>query len=377
MTLSSRSRLLILIATMLGLAILVVWAATTSWVKLRDVRRHFEDSQRESLQYDAERLRALIINTTAALFTFEVSDRDEDRQALVERRHELDAWLQATQVALRTDRERATFKEITTAYAAYISETNALADANPINEPKELMIARFGQIQRASERLLTLSTELANIRRQNLGESFRKSERSVVILQPVIFGSLLLLALLTAWSARVVYRETIAPLKLKLIETHAIAERQEKLASLGVLAAGVAHEIRNPLTAIKARLFTQKKELTEGTPAYNDGEFIAREIIRLERIVRDFLSFARPSASRRESISPAALLNQVQELLAPQLQERAVELLVEAGPKVLIEGDAQQLQQVLINLAQNAADSIEDQGRITLRYRTDKLALSE
>ncbi|MDQ2659291.1 MAG: ATP-binding protein, partial [Verrucomicrobiota bacterium] len=47
------------------------------------------------------------------------------------------------------------------------------------------------------------------------------------------------------------------------------------------------------------------------------------------------------------------------------------------GPKVLIEGDAQQLQQVLINLAQNAADSIEDQGRITLRYRTDKLALSE
>ena len=126
-----------------------------------------------------------------------------------------------------------------------------------------------------------------------------------------------------------IYRDTIAPLRLKLIETHEIAERREKLASLGILAAGVAHEIRNPLTAIKARLFTQKKALTSGTPAYTDGEFIAQEISRLERIVRDFLSFARPAPLQREVTSTSELFGQVHELLQPQLKENAIDLTVE------------------------------------------------
>jgi signal transduction histidine kinase len=92
-----------------------------------------------------------------------------------------------------------------------------------------------------------------------------------------------------------VYREMIAPLRLKLVENRATIERQEKLASLGVLAAGVAHEIRNPLTAIKARLFTLKKALGQSLRAAEDAELIEREINRLERIVRDVLSFAKPA----------------------------------------------------------------------------------
>ena len=376
MNLSSRSRLFVLIGTMFCLAVLIVWAASTSWVKLRDVRRHFERMETESLQYDAERLHALVVSTTASLFTFEVTDRAEDRHKLDEYYKQLGAWMELTKAALMTDNERAVFEEISAAYSRYIAETKALADANPIDEPKAVMINRFGQIQRASEQLLTLSARLATIRRETLGQAIRKSDRSVVILQQVIFGSLLALIILTGWSVRVIYRETIAPLKLKLIETREIAERQEKLASLGVLAAGVAHEIRNPLTAIKARLFTQKKALVAGTPAYIDGEFIAREISRLERIVHDFLAFARPAATERKKISPLDLLGQVRELLAPQLRENAIDLTVEPSPSMQIEADSHQLQQVLINLVQNAADSIGENGHIMLRSRSDKIALS-
>jgi signal transduction histidine kinase len=198
-----------------------------------------------------------------------------------------------------------------------------------------------------------------------------------VLLQQLIFGALLALIILTALGARVIYRETIAPLKLKLIESREIAERQEKLASLGVLAAGVAHEIRNPLTAIKARLFTQKKALASGTPAYTDGEFIAQEINRLERIVRDFLSFARPGALQREAISSSELLGQVRELLEPQLKENAIDLTIESGAEMPIEVDSQQVRQVLINLVQNAADSIGENGHIKLRSRFEKIALRE
>ena len=87
----------------------------------------------------------------------------------------------------------------------------------------------------------------------------------------------------------------IAPLKVQLVKSRQLLERQEKLASLGMLAAGVAHEIRNPLTAIKAWLFMQQKHLKPGTPEHEDANIIAGEINRLERIVKDFLQFARPS----------------------------------------------------------------------------------
>src|SRR5207253_8958639 len=124
---------------------------------------------------------------------------------------------------------------------------------------------------------------------------------SLAFLRGLIFSALLVLLVLVVTLAAVVYREMIMPLRLKLVESHAVIQRQEKLASLGVLAAGVAHEIRNPLTAIKARLFTQQKSLEHGSSAYEDTVVIGKEINRLERIVKDVLQFARPPEPHKES----------------------------------------------------------------------------
>src|SRR5690349_11396110 len=132
--------------------------------------------------------------------------------------------MEATKAALMTEEEGAIFGRIYDACTRYLAQSRALADANPTDEPKEVMVVRFGQIRDASEELLTLTNQLANIRREALGQSIRESEESVLILQQLIFGALLLLIILTAWAARVIYRDTIAPLRLKLIETHEIAE---------------------------------------------------------------------------------------------------------------------------------------------------------
>ena len=182
MSLSPRSRLIVLIATMSCLAAMVIFAATTSWMKSREVRRHFERIGSERLQYNTERLRALILSTTATLLTFEVTDQAEDRKKLDECYLQLGAWMEATKAALMTDEEGAIFGRIYDAYTRYLAQSRALADANPTDEPKEVMVARFGQIQNASEELLTLTNQLANIRREALGRSIRESERSVLIL---------------------------------------------------------------------------------------------------------------------------------------------------------------------------------------------------
>jgi PAS domain S-box-containing protein len=152
-------------------------------------------------------------------------------------------------------------------------------------------------------------------------------------------------------------------------------EKSEKLASLAGLAAGVAHEIRNPLTAIKARLYTHQKRLVKGSPEAQDGEFIAEEIGRLERIVREFLQFARPGDPLLAPVSPAELLGEVRELLAPQLAKSSIHLTLADAVSTPVRADRQQIKQVLINLVRNAAESIGHDGRVTLRARQPRIGL--
>ncbi|MDB6055331.1 MAG: histidine kinase, partial [Verrucomicrobiales bacterium] len=165
----------------------------------------------------------------------------------------------------------------------------------------------------------------------------------------------------------IIYREMLMPLRVQLVETNALLQRQEKLASLGILAAGVAHEIRNPLTAIKARIFTQIRNLQVGSPEYQNARVIDSEINRLEKIVKDFLQFARPSDPDLTSIKPGELFSSIHQLMEPQLAKEKIELKMVLDTESVFRGDWEQLKQVLINLIQNAAESIENTGTITLR----------
>jgi len=201
--------------------------------------------------------------------------------------------------------------------------------------------------------------------------------RSLNVLRFELLGSLVLLFAAGIWLAVVVYRELIAPLQVQLVESRQLVERQEKLASLGMLAAGVAHEIRNPLTAIKAWLYLQQKHLKPGTPEFADAEVIGCEINRLERIVKDFLQFARPSEPQFAVIPAEQPLREVQTLMQPDLEKSRIQIVLDGVAPAHIRVDPQQIKQVLINLIQNAADSIGENGTVTLSARRDEKRLND
>jgi signal transduction histidine kinase len=159
------------------------------------------------------------------------------------------------------------------------------------------------------------------------------------------------------------------------VQAERLLERQEKLATLGTLTAGIAHEIRNPLTSLKARLYTLEKRLQSVPAARKDTDIISAEISRLERIVQDALSFARPADPKLESLAADTLLREVQGLMSTSLESRSVKLVVETGSGLHIRADSGHLKQVLINLVHNGADAIVGAGTVTLRARAARASL--
>jgi len=182
------------------------------------------------------------------------------------------------------------------------------------------------------------------------------------------------LAALGAFLVVDLYRRTVvSPLRLELVEREGMIRHQRKLAHFEELAAGLAHEIRNPLTTISARLYTVQRKLREGTPEHQDAVVIGSEIDRINQILKEFIQITRPSSPKMELMTAAPLLEDISHLMAPQLQRQAVKLEVHPPARAQFYGDQQQLKQVLVNLVQNAAESMEREGEVILRAREEKM----
>jgi signal transduction histidine kinase len=237
-------------------------------------------------------------------------------------------------------------------------------------------LADYTGVLEQSQRLFALGQELSteHYKRRNL--FLMKARQAAANMRRLQLGSLGLLFVFVVALAGVVYRDMISPLRLKVVESQSLLERNEKLASLGTLAAGVAHEIRNPLTAIKAALFIQQKKFPRDSQEYADAQLIEREILRLERIVNNFLQFARPAPPELTMVEPDTLLRETQQFLAPALARSHIRLDWEPSEPLRIRVDAAQIKQVLINLVQNAADSIGQNGTVKLHARRDRKRLA-
>lgn len=181
---------------------------------------------------------------------------------------------------------------------------------------------------------------------------------------------------LCIFSGVAMYRRfVVAPLHLKLVERETILEQQTKFAHFEKLTAVLAHEIKQPLSAINVWVWTLQKNLVEGTTEHKGATVIRNELNRVDQIVKDFLKLTQPVEPKFVSMTSQPLLEEVIDLLRPKLERSSIKLKLDNTVEDRFQGDLQQLKQVLLNIVQNAAESIGENGQVTLRSRRDSLML--
>jgi len=152
------------------------------------------------------------------------------------------------------------------------------------------------------------------------------------------------------------------------------AKRSERLSELGNLAAGVAHEIRNPLNAIG---IASQRLKSEFEPREDSDEYsqlvsnIRSEIARLNEIVNQFLALARSHAAKQEMLDLSILVNEVCDLMKVEAMSKDITLKSEIEESVSIEADRDDIKKVIINLIKNSIEACSEDCEIWVRLLVD------
>ncbi|MDP2647613.1 MAG: ATP-binding protein [Desulfobacterales bacterium] len=169
----------------------------------------------------------------------------------------------------------------------------------------------------------------------------------------------------------------IAIEKTRLIEKHKsmydhLALQTEKLSALGRMAAGIAHEINNPLGGILLYSSSLAKKVPPGGPLKEGLEIIIHEAMRCKNIIQDLLEFSREKEPEKTFANINQIIRKTLGMLENEFRLHHIKLethLFEEMPNILV--DVNQMQQVLVNLLLNAIEAVQDQGLVSIRSQID------
>ncbi len=166
-----------------------------------------------------------------------------------------------------------------------------------------------------------------------------------------------------------------ARLYQRVVDLEEHLRRSEQLSAVGLLAAEVAHEIRNPLAVMKMMFHSLDLQFPSGDPRARDAQVMREKMDHLNRIVEQILDFSRGSEPRPGPVNVNQLLEELLLLVRHKLHQHGIKVALQLEPLVpLLMADSSQLAQAFLNLTLNAVEAMPDGGELTIRTRTVRLS---
>ncbi len=156
----------------------------------------------------------------------------------------------------------------------------------------------------------------------------------------------------------------------RIVDVEEQLRQNEKLSALGLLAAEVAHEIRNPLTVMKLLYHSLQLKFPAGDPRTKDAQIIDSKIEHLNKIVEQILDFARTTEPTLAPVDLNELIDELGLLVRHKMANQRIKMVLKLQPDLpSVMGDATQLEQAFLNLILNAAEAMPEGGTLTIKSR--------
>jgi two-component system NtrC family sensor kinase len=271
-------------------------------------------------------------------------------------------------------------------------------DGSRRNTPQDQILE--GEIRKTGKDIVTIAENVSKAERRDLRKMLNHSQK-------ILFFSIMFLSVLAIGLGQILSRIIVKPLKLLEKSMQTIAEgkfetihidsrdreivslsmaftkmlrelelrqrhlvQSEKLASLGTLLSGVAHELNNPLSNISSSCQILMEEIEEGDLAYKKELLVQvdEQTDRARNIVRSLLEFSRDKEFRKEVLQLRKLIEETIRFVKGQVPAR-VDIVVDVPEEIVIFADKQRIQQVFLNLIRNAAEAITEEGNVFIGAR--------
>ena len=260
-----------LVVAMMGVSILL--ATLKSQRQAVELHQRLSQVESESFRI-ADEFRDSLRELNNTMQRYGISHDPAQLNEFLVASHKLDGWIDEQKPRLATPSEKDAIEQIDHAYDDYMRVAKDLQVKVQSSGQQPATLADFEPLRERSKRLFDLGQTLSKARYESRTAILAHANQAITQLRRLVLSSLGMLFVFGLGLAGVVYRDMISPLRVKLVESQTLVERHEKLASLGMMAAGVAHEIRYPLTSIKAALFIQQKKFYPGSQEYRDSKLV-------------------------------------------------------------------------------------------------------
>lgn len=166
----------------------------------------------------------------------------------------------------------------------------------------------------------------------------------------------------------------VVRLREELREKNELLERKSRLAALGEMSAGVAHEIRNPLGGVLLYASLLAKDLQDRPDSLKWVSKISSAVRGLNQIVTDMLAFTNNNICEKTELNLAGLMAEVADLACAHARQKKVSIVTDCDSDLAVKADLNMMQRVLLNLVLNAVDAVGDNGVVTIRGRMSRAA---